>query len=70
MQKKSKCCVSGECINILAIAVANTIAKDLTIDEIGQLSTILSAVSSALGVIATTRILCEENTNDQDISIK
>ena len=70
MQKKSKCCVSGECINILAIAVANTIAKDLTIDEIGQLSTILSAVSSALGVIATTRILCEENTTDQDISIK
>ena len=70
MQKKSKCCVSGECINILAIAVANTIAKDLTIDEIGQLSTILSAVSSALGVIATTRILCEENTTDQDILIK
>ena len=70
MQKKSKCCVSGECINILAVAVANTIAKDLTIVEIEQLSTIFGAVSSALSVIAATRIVCEENTTDQDISIK
>ena len=65
MQKKPKCCVPGECINVIAISLANTIAKDLTVEELGQLSTILSIVSSALGVIATTRILCEDDSTKE-----
>lgn len=67
MQNNPKCGLSGECINILAVALANTIAQDLTIDEVGQLSTILSAVGGALSVIAATRSLCEENSAGQEI---
>ncbi len=50
---------NGECINIVATAMANIIAEKLDIQEIAVLSTFFSVISASLGNIASFRALEE-----------
>lgn len=65
MSKKEKCCVSGECLNAIAIAFANTIAKNLTAAQISLLSLLFTVIGDALGLISQTRNLCESQDSDE-----
>ena len=65
--KRSKCCPSGECLNAMAVAAANTIAAGLSDEEIGVLSMFLTIVGDALGMISASRALCENDKEESTI---
>lgn len=60
MKHNKCCCISGECLNAVTIAAANTIAKNLSINELSMLSIALIVLADALAVIAETRSICCE----------
>ena len=65
--KRLKCCPSGECLNAIAAAIANSIAAGLTDEEIGVISLFFTVVGDALGMIAATRALCESDKEEVTI---
>lgn len=69
MAKKKKCCIPGENLNLFAVSAANVLARDLTVDEVAQLSAVFCVIGDALAVIATTRALCCDDVESDALPI-
>ena len=68
MGKNKKCPVSGEYLNLFAVAAANEMARGLTIDEMNLLASVLGLISQALQVIESTRAICEPSSSEDSSS--
>ena len=63
------CILTANNLVLISSIIAITISKDMSIDDINLLATLLQAIGQNLSVIATSKEICENNSIDNIDSI-